>query len=84
MGQILPGCAKTTEAVRFAIKNSQESVKALSKKQAINPKTVAKWKKRETVQDVPMGPKSPHSTILTLNEEAILFAFRKHTLLAFG
>ena len=81
MGQVLHGCAKTTEAVRRAIKNSQESLKALSKKYAINPKTVAKWRKRETVQDAPMGPKNPHSATLTLEEEACCVAFRKHTLL---
>lgn len=82
MGQILHRCAKTTEAVRLAIKNSQESLKVLSKKYAINPKTVAKWKKRETAQDSPMGPKLPHSTTLSLEEEAACVAFRKHTLLA--
>lgn len=51
MGQILHGCAKTTQAVRISIKNSQESLKALAQKYAINPKTVAKWRKRQTVQD---------------------------------
>lgn len=30
MGQILHGCARTTEAIRHAIQNSQESVKALA------------------------------------------------------
>lgn len=82
MGQVLHGCAKTTEAVRLAIKNSQESLKVLSQRYAINPKTVAKWKKRQTVQDAPMGPKNPHSTVLTLEEEAVCVAFRRHTLLA--
>ncbi len=43
MGQILHGCAKTTEAIRFAIQNSQESLKTLARKYSINPKTVAKW-----------------------------------------
>ncbi len=28
-----------------------------------------------------MGPKHPRSTVLTLEEEAIIVAFRKHTLL---
>jgi transposase InsO family protein len=81
MGQILHGCATTTEAVRRAIQNSQESLKILSQRYGINPKTVAKWKKRETVQDAAMGPKNPHSTVLTLEEEAVCVAFRKHTLL---
>ena len=28
-----------------------------------------------------MGPKTPHSTVLSSKEEAIIVAFRKHTLL---
>ncbi len=81
MGQILHGCAKTTEAVRRAIQNSQESLDVLAKRYAINRKTVAKWKKREFVQDSPMGPKEVKSTVLSPAEEAICIAFRKHTLL---
>jgi hypothetical protein len=45
MGQVLHGCATTTEAIRRAIQNSQESLRALSKRYGFNPKTVAKWKK---------------------------------------
>ena len=82
MGQILHACAKTTEAIRISIKNSQESLRTLAKKYSINPKTVAKWKKRGTVSDKPMGPKSPRSTVLSIEEEAICIAFRKHTLLS--
>jgi transposase-like protein len=81
MGQILHGCAKMTEAVRWAIQNSQESLSILAKRYAINPKTVAKWKKRNTVQDASMGPKDPCSTVLKFEEEAICLALRKHTLL---
>jgi transposase InsO family protein len=47
----------------------------------LNPKTVAKWKKRSYVEDVPMGPKQPRSTVLSTEEEALIVAFRKHTLL---
>ena len=46
MGQVLHGCATTTEAVRRAIQNSQKSLRTLAKRYGINPKTVAKWKKR--------------------------------------
>lgn len=42
MGQVLHGSAKTTKAVRRAIQNSQKSLRALSKRYGINPKTVAK------------------------------------------
>jgi transposase InsO family protein len=81
MGQLLHGCATTTEATRRAIQNSQESLRVLAKKYGVNPKTVAKWKKREVVADSPMGPKLIKSTVLTGEEEAVVVAFRKHTLL---
>lgn len=81
MGQVLHGSATTTETVRRAIQNSQESLRALSKRYNINQKTVAKWKKRTSVSDLPTGPQVASSTILTTEEEAIIVAFRKHSLL---
>ena len=81
MGQDLHGCATTTEAIRRAIQNSQESLRALSKRYGINPKTVAKWKKRGLVADLSTGPKEPKSASLSLEDETIIVAFRKHTLL---
>src|ERR1700712_1379780 len=81
MGQVLHGCATTTEAVRRAIQNSQESLRALARRYGINQKTVAKWKERETVADIPTGPRDARSTVLSIEEEAIIVAFRKHTLL---
>ncbi len=81
MGQILHGSARTTEAVRRTIQDSQESLRVLAKRYGINPKTVAKWKKRSSVKDRSTGPKSPRSTVLLIEEEAIIVAFRKHTLL---
>jgi len=74
MGQILHGCATTTEAVRRAIQHSQESLRALAKRYGINQKTVAKWKERETVADLPTGPKEAKSTVLSIEEEAIIVA----------
>jgi len=81
MGQVLHGSATTTEAIRRTIQNSQESLRVLSKRYGINQKTVAKWKKRTSVADRPTGPKHPSSTVLSIEEEAIIIAFRKHTLL---
>ena len=81
MGQVLHGSATTTEAIRRAIQHSQESLRALSKRYGINQKTVAKWKKRSSVADLPTGPRQAHSTVLSLEEEATVVAFRKHTLL---
>src|SRR6201746_2736316 len=81
MGQVLHGSATTSEAVRRAIQHSQESLRVLAKRYGINQKTVAKWKRRTSVRDVPTGPKDPKSTVLTIEEEAIAVAFRRHTLL---
>jgi transposase InsO family protein len=81
MGQILHGSATTTEAVRRAIQHSQASLRALATRYGINPKTVAKWKKRSSVADLPTGPKNAKSTVLSVTDEAIIVAFRKHTLL---
>jgi transposase InsO family protein len=81
MGQVLHGSATTTKATRRAIQHGEASLRALSKRYGINQKTVAKWKKRASVADLPTGPKEPKSTVLTLEEEAIIVAFRRHTLL---
>jgi transposase InsO family protein len=81
MGQVLHGSAGTTAAVRRAIQQSQESLRSLAQRYGINQKTVAKWKKRTSASDQRTGPKAPHSTVLSSEEEAILVAFRRHTLL---
>ena len=81
MGQVLHGSATTTEAVRRAIQHSQESLRSLSKRYGINQKTVAKWKKRSSTADLKTGPKEPKSTILSVEDEAVIVAFRRHTLL---
>lgn len=81
MGQVLHGSATTTEAVRRALQRSEESIRALARRYGISPTTVQKWRKRETVADRPMGPTEPHSTVLTFEQEAMIVAFRRHTLL---
>lgn len=60
MGQVLHGCATTTEAVR-----REESLRGLAKRHEIDQKTVAKWKQRETVADRSTGPKEAKSTVLS-------------------
>src|SRR5438477_9359002 len=81
LGQVLHGSATTTEAIRRAIQRSQESLRALAKRHGINPKTVAKLRNRSFVADQPTGPKQPSSTVLSIEEEPIVIAFRRHTLL---
>lgn len=56
-------------------------MRALAKRFGVSPTTVQKWRKRTTTADAPMGPKEVHSTVLTSEEEAIVVAFRRHTLL---
>ena len=81
MGQLLHGSAKTTHAVRAAIQRSKATIAELAEQYDLNPKTVMKWRNRSTVEDMPMGPKEPRSTVLSAEEEAVCVAFRKHTLL---
>ena len=52
----------------------------LAVRHGIDPKTVAKRRKRSTTTDAVMGPK-PVSTVLTAAEEAIAVAFRQQMLL---
>jgi transposase InsO family protein len=81
MGQVRHGSATTTHAVRAAIQRSQATNAALSRELGINVKTVAKWRKRETLEDRKTGPTEPRSTVLSSSEEAMVVAFRRHTLL---
>ena len=81
MGQILHGSATTTEAIRRAIQHSQASLRQLAKRYGINPKTVAKWKARSATADERTGPREPRSSVLSVAEEAVVIAFRRHTLL---
>ena len=81
MGQVLHGCATPTHAVRTALQRSKAPLKELAARHGLNAKTVAKWRKSAFVHDAAMGPKAPRSTMLTLQEEAIAVAFRRHTLL---
>jgi hypothetical protein len=81
MGQLLRGSAATTHAVQAAIRRSKASISVLSARHGVNPKTVATWTKRDFVSDAPMGPKAIRSSVLSREEEAMVVAFRKHTLL---
>ena len=81
MGQVHHGSATTTAAIRRAIQHSQASLRALAKRYGVNQKTVAKWRKRTSHADLPTGPREPRSTVLSIEEEAVVVAFRRHTLL---
>jgi Helix-turn-helix domain len=61
MAQLLHGSATTTARTRAELQSSEESVAALARRYGVNPKTVAKWRKRDGVEDAlrdnpgPMG-----------------------------
>ena len=61
------------------IQHSQASLRQLAKRYGINPKTVAKWKKRPSTADRKTGPSEPKSTVLSMEDEAVSVAFRRHT-----
>ena len=79
MGQILHANARTTEAIRREIRNSEESIAKAAARFNVNPKTIVKWRNREDTKDLPMGPKKIKSTILSDAEEEAIVAFRKMT-----
>nr|WP_188773200.1 IS481 family transposase [Novosphingobium endophyticum] len=81
MSQVPRRSARTTEEERRAIRASDESLRILAKRYGINPKTVAKWKKRESADDLPHGPKPGRHRKLTAEEEGMIVQFREHTLL---
>ncbi|MBT4355939.1 MAG: IS481 family transposase, partial [Rhodospirillaceae bacterium] len=56
MRQVRHGSATTTHAVRAAIQRSQATNATLSRELEINVKTVAKWRKRKTLEDRKTGP----------------------------
>lgn len=79
MGQILHGCARTTQAIRREIQLCKESTAKAAEKFNVNPKTIIKWKKRDSVSDASMGPKVIKSSVLTEAEEQVIVKFRQTT-----
>ncbi len=78
MGQVLHPRARTTQEVRREIQLSKESIAVLAERFGVNPKTVAKWKGRDFVEDAPMGYKTRRTTITEAEEKAVL-AFHELT-----
>ena len=81
MAGSLHGSARTTPRVRAELQASKEKTSALAQRYGLSRTTVAKWRSRTTTHDAPMGPSSPHSTVLTPAEEAMVVEFRRRTLL---
>ena len=81
MAGSLHGSARTTPRVRAELQASQDTSSALAQRYGLSRTTVTKWRARTTTNDAPMGPSAPHSTVLTLSEEAMVVEFRRRTLL---
>ena len=81
MAAVLHGSARTTPRIRAELQRSKESTRTLAARYQLNPKTVAKWRARQTTGDAAMGPRDPRSTVLSPAEEAIIVEFRRRTLL---
>src|SRR4029453_2373373 len=81
MAGVLHGSARTTPRVRAELQASQETTRVLAARYGLNPKTVAKWRKRTPTADQPMGPSRPRSSTVLEAEEAIVVEFRRRTLL---
>src|SRR5215213_9956647 len=77
MASLLHGSARTTPRVRAELQAAQGTTRALAARYGLNPKTVAKWRRRTTTADRPMGPSRPRSSVLTEAEEAIVVEFRR-------
>ena len=77
----LHGSARTTPRVRAELQRSQEATRRLAARYGLNPKTIAKWRRRSSTADAPMGPSRPRSSVLSETEEAIVVEFRRRTLL---
>jgi transposase InsO family protein len=81
MASGLHGSARTTPRVRAELQASQEATRSLAGRYGLNPKTVAKWRRRTFTADARMGPRQPRSSVLTEAEEVIVVEFRRRTLL---
>ncbi len=77
------GGTLTTHAIRAAIQRSQAWLATLNREFGSNPKTGVRWRKRRTLEDMTTGLKEQRSTTLSEAEEAMVVAFRGHTLLPY-
>lgn len=60
---------------------SRAALSILAARHGLNPKTVAKWRRRTYTADARIGPTRPRSSVLSEAEAAIVVEFRRRTLL---
>ena len=80
MQQLFHGRAGINLETYRVVKNSRNSFRTLAERYSINVKTVTERRNRkQTAANADNGPKERKSTGLTVQEEALIIAFRKHT-----
>ncbi|HYE34222.1 MAG TPA: IS481 family transposase, partial [Methylocaldum sp.] len=65
--------ARTTPAVRQAIRDSELSERALAKKHGIARATARKWKRRDSVEDASHRPHTLHTTLNPAQEAIVVY-----------
>jgi hypothetical protein len=63
--------------MRRKFQRSEASTAVLAREAGVNPKTVAKWRRRNGAAELAKGPKRPVSSVLSADDEALIVAFRK-------
>lgn len=63
--------------MRREFQRSQAPTAVLAREAGLNPKTVAKWRRRKGAAELAKGPKQPVSSVLSADDEALIVAFRK-------
>ena len=81
MGQVRHGYAATKHAIRAVMQSSQAWTAALSRDLGVNVKALAKWRKRVTIEDRKTGATQPSSTVPNADEDAMIVAVWRPTLL---
>ena len=75
MGKVRHACAKTMQDIRTIIYRSQATTAALKCEPSIIVKVIAKWRKRETVEDRKPDSMHPNSTVLRVDKDVMVVAF---------
>ena len=81
MGQVRHGYAATKHSIRAVMQSSQATTAALSRDLGVNVKALAKWSRRATVEDRKTGATQPISTVPNVDEDTMIVAVRRPTLL---
>lgn len=68
----------TSAEIRKAIQQSDDSVRSLARRYGIDPKTVVRWRRRDSVDDLKAGRPRSSASGLSLGQEALVLACRLH------